>query len=215
MSFVEYQKSKGKNFYKLWQLSNMSINPRLVWEKKKRIITSEISSILVQCSLKCGVVFFASDNFQGIFVDSRFMMFTKVLIKELACILIHVHKIFNYTVFFRVLLLMYLVIVEKKLYHSCDQETFGIALSKKLPKLWRKSLPSKYPFLTLLLNKKNKNEYAEYHGISIPFKRKVHSKQSLFSLVWAMELGIISTCFGKGKFFSKNSNLTNLVKIQR
>ena len=35
---VEYQKSKGKNVNRLWQkLSNMSINSRVVLEKKKRI----------------------------------------------------------------------------------------------------------------------------------------------------------------------------------
>ena len=56
---VEYQKSKNKNVNKLWQKrSNMSINNRLVSEKKKRIITSEISSILEQCYLKRRVVFF-------------------------------------------------------------------------------------------------------------------------------------------------------------
>ena len=65
MNFVEqrkygdYQKSNDKNADKLWQkISNMSINTRLVSEKKKRIITSQVSSILGQCSLKCGVVFF-------------------------------------------------------------------------------------------------------------------------------------------------------------
>ena len=61
----------------------MSINTRLVWEKNKRIVTSQISSTLMQRSLKCGVVFFESDNFQGIFVDSGFIMFTTVLMKEL------------------------------------------------------------------------------------------------------------------------------------
>ena len=62
-----------------------------------------------------GRVFFASDNVQGTFVDFRFMMFTKVLMKELARILIHVHKIFNRRVSFKTLLLMCLAIVEKKL----------------------------------------------------------------------------------------------------
>ena len=58
-NYVEYQKSKGKNVDELWEkLSNMSINTRLVSEKKKRIITSQVSSILRQCSLKCGVVLF-------------------------------------------------------------------------------------------------------------------------------------------------------------
>ena len=49
------------------------------------------------------------------FVDFRFMLFTKVLMKELARILIHVHKIFNRRVSFKILLLMCLAIVEKKL----------------------------------------------------------------------------------------------------
>ena len=39
-----------------------------------------------------GRIFLASDNVQGTFVDFRFMMFTKVLMKELARILIRVHK---------------------------------------------------------------------------------------------------------------------------
>ena len=37
--------------------------------------------------------------------------------------------------------------------------------------------------------------------------------ESRFSNVWIIELAIISTCFGKGKVFSKNSNLTNLIEI--
>ena len=62
-----------------------------------------------------GRIFFVSDNVQGTFVDFRFMLFTKVLMKELARILIHVHKIFNRRVLFKTLLLMCLTIVEKKL----------------------------------------------------------------------------------------------------
>ena len=73
------------------------------------------------------------DNFQATFVDFRFMMFSKVLIKKLAHILIQVHKIFNRRVSFKMLWSMYLVIIEKKLYHSCDLVSFGIALSKNLP----------------------------------------------------------------------------------
>ena len=44
----------------------------------------------------------------------HFMMFTNVLTKELAYILIHVRKIFNCWVFFIMLLLMDLLIVGKK-----------------------------------------------------------------------------------------------------
>ena len=53
-----------------------------------------------------GIFFFASVNFQGTFVDFHFMMFANVLMKELARILIHVHKIF------KILLSMCLVIVD-------------------------------------------------------------------------------------------------------
>ena len=62
-----------------------------------------------------GRIFLASDNVQGTLVDFRFMMFTKVLMKELARILIHVHKIINRRVSFNMLLLMCLAILEKKL----------------------------------------------------------------------------------------------------
>ena len=62
-----------------------------------------------------GSYFFASDNFQGTFNDARSMMFTKVLMKELAYILIHARKTFNCRVSSKMLLLMYLKTVEKKL----------------------------------------------------------------------------------------------------
>ena len=62
-----------------------------------------------------GRIFFVSDNVQGTFVGFRFMLFTKVFMKELARILIHVHKIFNRKVSFKILLLMCLAILEKKL----------------------------------------------------------------------------------------------------
>ena len=53
--------------------------------------------------------------FQGNLVDFRFMMFSKVLMKDLARILIHVHKIFNCRVSFKMLLSVCLVIPEKTL----------------------------------------------------------------------------------------------------
>ena len=62
-----------------------------------------------------GSYFFSSDNFQGTFVDSRFMIFTKVLMNELACTLIHVRKIFNCRMCLKMLLLM--------LFRNCWEET--------------------------------------------------------------------------------------------
>ena len=49
------------------------------------------------------------------FVDFRFMLFTKVLMKELARILIYVNKIFYRRVSFKMLFLMCLTIVKKKI----------------------------------------------------------------------------------------------------
>ena len=43
-------------------------------------------------------------------------MFTQVLLMELALILIYVRKTFNFRVSFKILLLMYLAIVEKELW---------------------------------------------------------------------------------------------------
>ena len=60
-------------------------------------------------------IFLATDNFQGTFVDFCFMMLTEILMKELAPILIHIRKIFNCRVSFKMLLPMYLAIVEKEL----------------------------------------------------------------------------------------------------
>ena len=53
--------------------------------------------------------------FKALLLIFRFMLFSKVLMKELARILVHVHKIFNRRVPFKTLLLMCLAIVEKKL----------------------------------------------------------------------------------------------------
>ena len=132
--YVQYQKSKGKNVNKLWpELSNMSINTRLVWGKKKRIITSQISY-----------------HSRHTFVDSRFMTFTKVQINELACIFIHVRKICRMT--FKMLLLMLLRNCWEETLTSLWTENFRNGTFEKITKTV--SLSSKYPLLTLLLNKK-------------------------------------------------------------
>ena len=85
-----------------------------------------------------------------------------------------------------------------------------MTLSKKLPQQWRKSLSSKYPFLTLLLNKKNKNENIEY--IAPPCHSKFRSTQNVGAPLFSC-LGY--GAFGKGKVFSEDCNLSNLVDIQR
>ena len=63
----------------------MSINTGLnlktsFFDREKGLYNkSEISSILMQCSLKCSIAFFfTNDIFQGTFVSLRFMKFTNV-----------------------------------------------------------------------------------------------------------------------------------------
>ena len=59
-----------------------------------------------------GHIFFTNGSFQAAFVEFRFIMFTKVLMIELARILIHVYKTFKRRVSFKMPLSMYLVSVE-------------------------------------------------------------------------------------------------------
>ena len=59
-----------------------------------------MSPILVQFLWSAGLDFSATGNFPGIFVDFWFMMLPQVLMKELARILIHVRKIFNWNKIF-------------------------------------------------------------------------------------------------------------------
>ena len=53
--------------------------------------------------------------FQSTFVDFYFMIFTKVLMKELVRFLIHDHKIFNRKVPIKILFSICLVTVKKKI----------------------------------------------------------------------------------------------------
>ena len=54
-------------------------------------------------------------------------MFIKVSMKELALILIHVHKIFNRKVSFKILVLMCLVIVEKNFKYNFLSENSNLS----------------------------------------------------------------------------------------
>ena len=132
----------------------------------------------MQCSLKCGVVlFFVSDNFQRNFVDFCFLMFAQVLMKVLARILIYVRKFFNCRISIKMLFSMCLKILEKELWTNLWSSNFQNGTFEKLPLQSRKTLSSKYPFLTLVLNKKIKMDTRNnYHGIFMPFKSQAYSK---------------------------------------
>ena len=80
---------------------------------------------------------------------------------------------------------------------SCNQVTFREARSNR-----------SHASVLLVLNKKIKMN--EPNATVSSYDSKVRS-----SLVWVMEFSITSPCFGKGIFFSDNSNLTNIVDIKR
>ena len=103
-----------------------------VWEKKNHKTISETSSTLVQCSLKSRSHFFVSSNFQGTFVDFSFTMLTQVLMKELGRILILVREIFNCRVSFKMLLSVYLTIVEERLWIWLWSSNFQNSTFKKI-----------------------------------------------------------------------------------
>ena len=70
----------------------------------------------------------------GTFIEFCFMIFTKVLIKDSARMLIHVRELFNCRVSFKMLLPMFLVNFEKMFEQSCDQVTFRMLRSNKITK---------------------------------------------------------------------------------
>ena len=97
-----------------------------------------------------GRILFANDNFQETFVGFYL---------ELPRIFIRVRNIFNCWGLSKCCYQSTLQLLRKNFEYSRDQVTFRVALSKKLPKQWRKLLSSKYVFLTLVPNKKQKCTY--------------------------------------------------------
>ena len=100
---------------------------------------------------------------------------------------------------------------------SCDQVTFKMPLSKKMPWQWRKSFSSKRPFLPLVLNKNNNNKHAEYHGIFILFKVQIYWKQgSHISLLFGTGLLLNHfSCLEEANISTVNTNLIKFVGDQR
>ena len=122
-----------------------------------------------------------SDNYQGSFVGFRFMMFTQVLMKELACILIHVHKIFNCRVSFKmfmflVIVSMFLVIVEKEIWKLLWLSTFQSSSFGKITIIVVKVALIQVSFPNDASKQENKNENMEYHDIFMAFKCQIYSK---------------------------------------
>ena len=120
--------------------------------------------------------FCGTDLFRGSAIDFCFM-FTEGLMKDVARKLIHVRKIFNCRVSFKMLFSMCLVFIGKELWTWLRSSNFQNATFEKNARRWRKSFSSKRPFLPLVLNKNNSNKHAEYHGIFMLFKVQIYSKQ--------------------------------------
>ena len=108
-------------------------------------------------------------------------------------------------------------LLERNFEHSCDQVTFKMPLSKKMPWHWRKSFSSKRPFLPLVLNKNNNNKHAEYHGIFILFKVQIYWKQgSHISLLFGTGLLLNHfSCLEEANISTVNTNLIKFVGDQR
>ena len=113
----------------------------------------------------------------GTFIEFCFMIFTEVLIKDSARMLIHVRESFNCRVSFKMLLPMFLVNFEKKFKQSCDQVTFRMLRSNKITKTVTKVVLNQASLFTLVLNKNDNNEHLELHEIVIPLKDEIYSKQ--------------------------------------
>ena len=91
------------------------------------------------------------------------MMFAQVLMKVLARILMHVRKIFDCRISFKILLLICLAILENHTFKN-------IFITNAEDALIQVSFPN------VGSKQKNKNKHTEYHGIFIPFKSQIYSK---------------------------------------
>ena len=129
-------------------------------------------SILRNALRSASTDFYETDIFPGTFIVFCLILFTEVLIKDLARMLIHVRKIFNCRVYYKIMLSMCLVIVEKELWTWLWSSTSQNATFEKNYQR-RKSFSSRCLFLSLVLIKTNKNEHAESHDNFIPFKSQI------------------------------------------
>ena len=127
---------------------------RFVWEKKKNTIIREMLFI------KQAQTFVQLIVFRAPFVHFRFVIFIK---EELARMLIHCYKIFNFKMSFKCRCQCASYMLIKNFEHSWYQVTFLIALSKNFVLI-------QVFFLPWVLNKKNNIENKKYHVTFIPFK---------------------------------------------
>ena len=135
-------------WWKLYKklLMNTMLNLKTRFERKRSALNKwNVVSILVQMffqSARCiftWLIFFQAPS--SIFV---LVTFTEVLMKDLSRTLIH-------RVFFKMLLSMCLVIVEKGLSeHSCNQVTFGMPVSKKITITLTEVILLQVSFFTIL-----------------------------------------------------------------
>ena len=151
-----------------------------------------------------GQVFWVAVNFSFTLVFFYFILFIEVLMKELAGIMIHLCDIFNCRVSFKILLPICLLrryadMLGENFEHSSNQANFRMKLSKKLTEHSRMSFSSRWPSLSIILNKINKiKKLNKGNTMTSSYRPKFRPTQStgvlffsfLFFLVW-----------GKIKFF--------------
>ena len=111
--------------------------------------------------------------------------------KELAPIMIHARKIFNYRVSFKMLLSMYLTIVEKELWILLRSSNFQNGTVKKITTTVAKVALIQVSFLKVGSKQKTKNKHTEYHGIFIPFKCQVYAKHGSTTFILFGSWGLV------------------------
>ena len=130
--------------------------------------------------LFCCNVLLASVNFQGTL--------------ELERILIHLRKIFNYLS--KCCCQIAFSLFRMNFEYSCDQITFRMVLSKKLPLKWRKLLSPKYPSV----GSKQKRKMNTRNTMVSLYHQKVKSTQKM-EVPFFLCLGYIPIFRQKHRFY--------------
>ena len=159
-----------------------------------------------------GLQFFVSDNFQGTFVDFRFMMFAQVLMNVLERILTHVRKILNCRISFKMLLSRCLVIIEKELWTLLWSYNFQNGNFQKITITVARDTLIKVSFPNVGSNLKKIKMNTQNTMVSY-YHSKVRSTQNMWVPLfncWVKEFSNMYPYFGKGKIFSDNSSMKKM-----
>ena len=153
----------------------------------------------------------------GTFIEFCFMIFTEVLIKDSARMLIHVRESFNCRVSFKMLLPMFLVNFEKKFKQSCDQVTFRMLRSNKITKTVTKVVLNQASLFTVGSKQKWQQwtPWITWNRHSIKRWDLLKTRESHFPFVWDTNfLSVISQCRRATRNFSRQGRFCRLKTLR-